>query len=264
MPSTLIGVVGLTPPEEALSLPDGAVLRRAEQQELAHYHGSDGPNPIPYIASFENALIEVPPTPKPLSEVMHKLEIVVQLCVDAAVGIGPARCGDVVLQIGRCIAVGSYHRDDFYRGFVPPKQTQMDRVVILWETLTERTDPLTASRIHRGLRRYQRALEEFDDEAVFHLVAANEALVAPEHGDTKRRKRFISRVSGIVADRPNQRQKIKNNLEKYWDCRSGFAHGDHIESDKGLNLLRSYTHKVLQEAITRPERFTASKVSNLA
>jgi len=116
------------------------------------------------------------------------------------------------------------------------------------------------------MRRYQRALEETDDEAVFHLVSACEALVNFAHNEKKRQKRFLKRVSGALRLRnlrANQRRNLEEDLKSFWKRRSGFAHGDEIAGEPHPEVLRDITHRLLRIAVDSPERFKESVVKNL-
>jgi Apea-like HEPN len=260
MDSIVVGVLGLATPDGPLSLPNGAVLRGATEAELAEYYFD-----IPRTAWSENAFVFVPPQNEAANSIIDKIEIILQLTTDAAIGLWAYRQGGAVTQPARPTNVGLYHysRDTGYRPASPPTLSEVQRWTDLWNSLPSRAAVETETRIRRAVQRYQRALEEGDEEAIFFLVCACEALVSPEHRENKRRSRFIARVSKLAAARTSQRDKIKHSLTSFWRRRSGFAHGDHSEQDEHPNVLRSYAHTVIRSALESPARFAANKVQNL-
>jgi len=262
MLKTIVGVVGLVAPPKQVAMPGGAILRRGSPSELAHYLGGDDGIQIPQVAYFEDVLVFVPASPEPAIAVLERLETVLQLSVNSAVGLYTSRDErGVLLGSSRGIQVGTYCTNRELP--VAPDSVEVTRWLGLWNAIESTADTDTALRIRRGLRRYQRALEESDDEAIFHLVAASEAIVSPNNTDGGPRSRFMNRLSKVVAARPSQRKRIQEELGYFWSRRSGFAHGGGSLDCTSVDVLRAHVHRLLQAALIDPARFAANRVANL-
>jgi hypothetical protein len=204
----------------------------------------------------------VPAKGETWSEVLDKSQAILNLSVDAAVGLGdalvmPEMEGPVVMQRGYFVSVDTFSKD-LAPGAMLTK-SGLEKAYAAWAKI-ESSEASVAERIRHSLRRYERALAENAEEATFYLVSAGEGLILPDGGEGAMTHKFSTRLARVVA-KPSERHEKYKEIKKLYGERSRVAHSSGKSSGvNNVDLLRSYIFKCLHWAIKNPD---AVKLDNL-